>query len=276
MKSGNNRRFRALDEDGVHKLVQALYSMSHYGSNLKDVADKVGKAYAATFRERPVRLRGHRYWQSRNASNFRPSQLIETKPTRDMQRRTRQFSSEDMVSLASNITRFKSVRSMLDADDDHMPPPMRSKEPSNMILEIDGIEERNEEDDEEADEWWEKDSERDGDAHNGFHAPKPMPQQDFARKPRPLSKVLRKGDVPRQTGYDRNATQPSLATFGRPQHHDQHSMDGFQAHNQADTHGFGPPIPVAANWEGVTAGKRSSWLSTMKNKIRRKSSTAIH
>jgi hypothetical protein len=272
MKSGNNRRFRALDEDGVHKLVQSLYSMSHYGSNLKDVADKVGKAYAATFHERPVRLRGHRYWQSRNASNFRPSQLIETKPTRDMQRRTRMFSSEDVASLVSNTTRFKPVKSMLDVDDHHIP--MRSKEPSNMPLEIDDIEERNEEDDEEVDEWWENDSEPNANAHNGFRGPKPMPQPDFVCKPTLLSKALRKSSVPRQPSHDQNASQPSPATFGRSQYYNQDPMNGFQAHNQAVTYGFGPPIPVAANWEGATTGKRSSWLTTMKNKIKRKSSTA--
>ena len=47
-----------LDEHGVHALVQRLYGMKHYGKNLKDCAKATGQAYAATFRERPYRIRG--------------------------------------------------------------------------------------------------------------------------------------------------------------------------------------------------------------------------
>jgi hypothetical protein len=47
----------ALDADGVYALIQKLYQMKHYGSNLKDCARKTGEAYAATYREKAYRIR---------------------------------------------------------------------------------------------------------------------------------------------------------------------------------------------------------------------------
>ncbi|KAF2801544.1 uncharacterized protein BDZ99DRAFT_469550 [Mytilinidion resinicola] len=55
---------QALDEDGVYRLVETLYRMPHYGQQLKKVAQVVGMAYAASYRERPYRVRGRNYWMS--------------------------------------------------------------------------------------------------------------------------------------------------------------------------------------------------------------------
>ncbi|RMZ76278.1 hypothetical protein DV737_g4889, partial [Chaetothyriales sp. CBS 132003] len=56
--------YRILDADGVYDLVQGLYNLPHSGHDLKKVAKVVGMAYAATFREKPYRVRGIRYWMS--------------------------------------------------------------------------------------------------------------------------------------------------------------------------------------------------------------------
>ncbi|RMZ89771.1 hypothetical protein DV736_g3019, partial [Chaetothyriales sp. CBS 134916] len=56
--------YRILDADGVYDLVQGLYNLPHSGHDLKKVAKVVGTAYAATFREKPYRVRGRRYWMS--------------------------------------------------------------------------------------------------------------------------------------------------------------------------------------------------------------------
>ena len=58
MKSGNRRILDGpLDANGVYKLIRELYTMQHYGSNLKDCAKKTSEAYAATYRERSYRIR---------------------------------------------------------------------------------------------------------------------------------------------------------------------------------------------------------------------------
>jgi len=58
MKSGNHGIHEGpLDADGVYKLIRKLYTMQHYGSNLKDCAKKTSEAYAATYRERSYRIR---------------------------------------------------------------------------------------------------------------------------------------------------------------------------------------------------------------------------
>lgn len=58
MKMGKQSTGRGpLNENGVYALVEKLYAMKHYGKNLKDCAKKTGQAYAATFRERPYRVR---------------------------------------------------------------------------------------------------------------------------------------------------------------------------------------------------------------------------
>lgn len=64
MKTGQHEALDGpLDTDGVYALVKRLYTMKHYGSNLKDCAKKTGEAYAATYRERSyrIRTRGNRY-----------------------------------------------------------------------------------------------------------------------------------------------------------------------------------------------------------------------
>jgi len=58
MKSGNHGIHEGpLDADGVYKLIRKLYTMQHYGSNLKDCAKKTSEAYAATYCERSYRIR---------------------------------------------------------------------------------------------------------------------------------------------------------------------------------------------------------------------------
>jgi len=47
MESG--RGYRPLDEDGVYRPVQILYSLLQSGSDLCKVANVVGTAYVATF-----------------------------------------------------------------------------------------------------------------------------------------------------------------------------------------------------------------------------------
>ena len=58
--------YRILDADGVYDLVQTLYNLPHNGADLKKVAKVVGMAYAATFREKPYRVRGKNYWMTAN------------------------------------------------------------------------------------------------------------------------------------------------------------------------------------------------------------------
>jgi hypothetical protein len=60
--SKTNPNCRVLDEAGVAQMVQKLYNLSHYGQMLNDLAQVVGQAYEATFRERPYRIRGKAYW----------------------------------------------------------------------------------------------------------------------------------------------------------------------------------------------------------------------
>jgi len=51
-----------LDEQGVSRLVKELYSMKHYGKDLQRIANVVGRAYAATFRETAYHIRPKQYW----------------------------------------------------------------------------------------------------------------------------------------------------------------------------------------------------------------------
>src|SRR5262249_36756119 len=51
-----------LDEQGVSRLVKELYSMKHYGKDLQRIANVVGRAYAATFRETAYHVRPKQYW----------------------------------------------------------------------------------------------------------------------------------------------------------------------------------------------------------------------
>jgi hypothetical protein len=52
----NNANFKPLDEAGVSKLVDQLYSLKHFGKNLQNVKNVTAKAHQATYRERPHRL----------------------------------------------------------------------------------------------------------------------------------------------------------------------------------------------------------------------------
>jgi len=66
MKEGNRRdvKYQALDADGVGREIKKLYAMKHYGKMLRDVAHVVGQAFAATFNEKPYRIRGSGFWMS--------------------------------------------------------------------------------------------------------------------------------------------------------------------------------------------------------------------
>ncbi|EPE30994.1 P-loop containing nucleoside triphosphate hydrolase [Glarea lozoyensis ATCC 20868] len=58
MKSDPNCRL--LDEHGVNQLVTDLYSLPHFGRNLKSVKRSITAAHEATYRERPYRVKGSR------------------------------------------------------------------------------------------------------------------------------------------------------------------------------------------------------------------------
>ena len=64
-------------------LVNKLYKMKHYGKNLRDCAKKTGQAYAATFRERPFRVRNRnayqRGWANPAQTSLQPRASIATK-----------------------------------------------------------------------------------------------------------------------------------------------------------------------------------------------------
>jgi GTPase SAR1 family protein len=70
---------QALDVKGVYRLVEELYRMPHFGSDLKRVAHIVGTAYAASFRERPYRVRGRYYWSRSAPLDARRTASIPTK-----------------------------------------------------------------------------------------------------------------------------------------------------------------------------------------------------
>lgn len=80
----SNSRARLLDEAGVAQLVQRLYNLPHYGAMLKNLAKVVGRAYEATFRERPYRIRGNTYWMAdmHGRENHRRESRVLTIPRR--------------------------------------------------------------------------------------------------------------------------------------------------------------------------------------------------
>ncbi|KAK5199158.1 hypothetical protein LTR92_001631 [Exophiala xenobiotica] len=92
MEAGNKTSRKstagALDERGVALLVQQLYNLKHYGRMLKDLANVVGKAYAANFRERPYRIQGRRFWMDtgRGTSDRSPVLRIPKRPNRQSPR----------------------------------------------------------------------------------------------------------------------------------------------------------------------------------------------
>ncbi|KAF9884687.1 hypothetical protein FE257_001316 [Aspergillus nanangensis] len=57
------KQYQPLDEKGIAQLVRDLYSLPHYGQMLNDLAQVVGRAYEANFRERPYRISRKRYWR---------------------------------------------------------------------------------------------------------------------------------------------------------------------------------------------------------------------
>ncbi|OAA57585.1 aaa ATPase domain containing protein [Niveomyces insectorum RCEF 264] len=56
--NGNNTM---LDEAGVEGVVRTLYSLTHFGEMLHDVKNGVTAAHQATYRERPVKVKGRNY-----------------------------------------------------------------------------------------------------------------------------------------------------------------------------------------------------------------------
>jgi hypothetical protein len=63
-----------LDEDGVDQLVKKLYSLKHYGESLREIRDVVEVAHAATYREKPYRVRERNQWAMTGLSN-RPKKV---------------------------------------------------------------------------------------------------------------------------------------------------------------------------------------------------------
>jgi hypothetical protein len=49
-----------LDEQGVNDLVSQLYSLKHFGAELRKVKEGITAAHEATYRERPYRVKGSR------------------------------------------------------------------------------------------------------------------------------------------------------------------------------------------------------------------------
>jgi hypothetical protein len=74
------------DERGVTRLVNDLYSMKHYGTDLRKVADTVSRAYAATFRETAYRVYPKSYWMRMRGHNSNGRQPTNTRaqPYRSM------------------------------------------------------------------------------------------------------------------------------------------------------------------------------------------------
>jgi hypothetical protein len=70
-----NQSSRPLDEAGVAQLVQALYNLKHYGQMLKDLAQVVGRAYEASFRERPYRISSKKYWEDDGHTDLQKSRF---------------------------------------------------------------------------------------------------------------------------------------------------------------------------------------------------------
>jgi hypothetical protein len=102
MQEGNktNPNCRVLDEAGVAQLVQKLYNLPHYGQMLNDLAQVVGRAYEATFRERPYRIRGKAYWMG------------------DSHKGERGINGNTLLRNHRHPAEKKPVRSMLDFEDD--------------------------------------------------------------------------------------------------------------------------------------------------------------
>ncbi|KAH7333253.1 hypothetical protein BKA65DRAFT_41978 [Rhexocercosporidium sp. MPI-PUGE-AT-0058] len=61
MNMDTNTNFKVLDEAGVTKLVNKLYSLKHFGKDLQNVKNVTARAHQATYRERPHRLPRNTY-----------------------------------------------------------------------------------------------------------------------------------------------------------------------------------------------------------------------
>ena len=81
LEQGKNEEL--LDANGVDKIVKQLYSLKHYGSDLRKLRDVVAFAHAATYRERPYRVRAARGYNSSSMSwgpgSFQPT-LMSSQP----------------------------------------------------------------------------------------------------------------------------------------------------------------------------------------------------
>lgn len=81
----SNIKYLPLDEAGVRNEAAKLYQLPHYGRDLQMAANAVGRAYSATFREKPYRVRGKSWWQSKKTISWNPFQsLFPTTPTRSL------------------------------------------------------------------------------------------------------------------------------------------------------------------------------------------------
>lgn len=69
MKAPQKSRDQVLNEKGVERLVHKLYSLPHFGKNLKSVKNTITTAHQATYRERPYRVRQSRYDRGSGSSS---------------------------------------------------------------------------------------------------------------------------------------------------------------------------------------------------------------
>lgn len=74
---------RVLDTAGVEAEVQKLYSLKHYGTNLRRLRQVVEVAHAATFREKPYQVK-QKKWTSLNFMTGYWNEDARAKPTRSM------------------------------------------------------------------------------------------------------------------------------------------------------------------------------------------------
>ncbi|RVX67190.1 hypothetical protein B0A52_08624 [Exophiala mesophila] len=79
---GRGSAEESMDAEGVDKLIKQLYSLKHYGQDLRKLRDVVVIAHAATYRERPYRVRWNRGYaigyESMEPGSFEPIRISKT------------------------------------------------------------------------------------------------------------------------------------------------------------------------------------------------------
>lgn len=79
----NDDNYQPLNEAGVDRLVQQLYSLKHFGSNLESVKRNITEAHQATYREMPYRVsvRGKTFGKVRSSQAASQTAQPRSRPT---------------------------------------------------------------------------------------------------------------------------------------------------------------------------------------------------